>query len=371
MAQFKIEEEQAGLSIQGTSGNDTFVSEPGAINTTLIGGAGSDILKGATGSLLRGGTGNDFLEIAGTGGGTMRGGQGDDTYRILLSNNGVNGLVIDEASDTTGIDTIISAIDFSLDNPGASGISIIGDIENLRLAVLDPGVGPIFAEGNALDNTIIGNREDNLLIGLDGNDSIFGSFGDDTIDGGNGDDFLEGNNDNDLIDGGVGNDNIFGDSATILTQSGDDTLNGGAGNDTLTGGLGADTFEFGGAGLAATGNNSTTSIKQDTITDFNSVQGDIINLDTASFNEAVLVGAVGNDLSAVTNGFTAGNFGINDDQFDGGVRLLQSNAYFVYNVDNGNLYYNPNLDTNGSGGGGLFATLTGIPTLTAADIVLV
>jgi Ca2+-binding RTX toxin-like protein len=63
----------------------------------------------------------------------------------------------------------------------------------------------------------------------------------------------------DAITGGSGNDVLVG-------GSGNDTLNGRAGNDTLIGGADADTFVF------------TPDSGHDTITDFNSSQGDLIDL---------------------------------------------------------------------------------------------
>ncbi|AFZ59157.1 calcium-binding protein [Anabaena sp. PCC 7938] len=352
---FNVTVDDAGLTIVGTSGNDVFNSDPAAINTTLSGRDGSDLIKGATGSLLRGQGGDDFLEISGTGGGTMRGGTGDDTYNILLSNSGVTGLVIDELNDNgSGIDTVVSRINFSLNNPGASGVTILGNVENLTLSVLSPGTGATFGEGNALDNTIVGNGENNTLNGLAGNDRIFGSFGNDTIDGGSGDDFLEGNQDDDIINGGDGNDSIFGDKAGA-TYVGNDTLNGQAGNDSLTGGLGADIFGFGGTGLS-TQQNVANSIGNDIVTDFNSAEGDQIQLSQVSFTAFAVTGS----LTAADITFVTTNSGIGS-----------KSTFLVYNTVSGELYYNANGSATGSGGGGFFATFTGAPALSGTDFVVV
>ncbi|HEY9830187.1 MAG TPA: hypothetical protein V6D26_06385, partial [Stenomitos sp.] len=48
-----------------------------------------------------------------------------------------------------------------------------------------------------------------------------------------------------------------------------------------------------------------------------------------------------------------------------------STADIVYNSVNGNLFYNPNGSESGFGTGGLFATLTGAPTLLATDFTIV
>jgi Ca2+-binding RTX toxin-like protein len=58
----------------------------------------------------------------------------------------------------------------------------------------------------------------------------------------------------------------YSSDVILFGRGGNDSLNGGAGNDTLIGGAGADTFVF----LPGGGH--------DTITDFNSSQGDLIDL---------------------------------------------------------------------------------------------
>ncbi|MEH2323847.1 MAG: hypothetical protein V7K32_09775 [Nostoc sp.] len=47
-----------------------------------------------------------------------------------------------------------------------------------------------------------------------------------------------------------------------------------------------------------------------------------------------------------------------------------STAKIVYDSVSGQLFYNQNGSTAGFGSGGLFATLTGAPTLAASDFVL-
>ena len=105
----------------------------------------------------------------------------------------------------------------------------------------------------------------------------------------------------DLLSGGDGNDIIFG-------QAGNDTLNGGAGNDILLGGMGNDTLT-GGAGAdtfmyvkGETGN--------DTITDFNIGEGDVIDLSD-------LLSGHGSDLTQYLQVGTAS---------DGAATLLVSSA---------------------------------------------
>ncbi|MTJ11421.1 calcium-binding protein [Anabaena sp. UHCC 0187] len=332
-----------GITGTGSRGNNTIVSY--GSNTTLIGLEGSDTLKGGQYSLVQGRGGNDFLEITGSSGnGTLIGGTGDDTYNVFTTSGS---LTIDESNDNgRGVDTIVSSVNFSLSSQ--SGVTILGDIENLELAST-----AIVGEGNALKNKIWGNNQNNILSGWDGNDSIYGNDGNDNIDGGVGDDFLEGNNGNDIINGGDGNDSIFGDNLAG-TQSGNDTLNGQVGNDTLTGGLGADIFEFGGLGLSAK-QSIPTFMGRDTITDFSSGQGDKIHLNQTTFAAIALGTLSSSDIAFVTT-----NNGIG-----------QNNTYLVYNTVSGELFYNENLSATGFGNGGLFATLTGAPTLTASDFVVI
>ena len=47
-----------------------------------------------------------------------------------------------------------------------------------------------------------------------------------------------------------------------------------------------------------------------------------------------------------------------------------SNAFIVYNQNNGNLYYNQNGSNNGFGSGGLFARLETAPQLQATDFFI-
>ena len=83
--------------------------------------------------------------------------------------------------------------------------------------------------------------------------------------------FLHDNNTASLIDnvvGGSGNDHLTGNGGanTIVGGGGSDVLDGQTGNDTLTGGTGADVFVY------------RDNYGQDTITDFNAVEGDKIDV---------------------------------------------------------------------------------------------
>lgn len=122
-------------------------------------------------------------------------------------------------------------------------------------------------EGDENDNTINGTSDDDNINGKGGNDTLNGNAGNDTVSGGDG---------NDSIDGGEGDDTIYG-------GDGDDTITGGSGEDVIVGGRGDD--------VMSAGNNSTTDTfvirdgdGNDTITDFDPGEPDIIRFDMAEMS---------------------------------------------------------------------------------------
>ncbi|WP_448267006.1 beta strand repeat-containing protein [Nostoc sp. DSM 114159] len=157
---------------------------------------------------------------------------------------------------------------------------------------------------------------------------------------------------NDVINGQGGNDIINGLSGNDILRggTGNDTLIGGAGNDILVGGAGADRFLY---NTSAAFNGSAIGV--DTISDFNRSQGDKILLDKTTF------GAI---ASTPGTGFS------NKSDFQITSSAGTSTAKIVYDAVSGQLFYNQNGSAAGFGSGGLFATLTGAPTLTASDFVL-
>jgi Ca2+-binding RTX toxin-like protein len=221
-------------------------------NDTITGSSGDDTLLGYAGNdLLDGGAGADRLD----------GGSGNDTYIVdnvgdVVSETGVGA--------AGGIDTVNSSV-----------TTVLGDnIENLTFT----GTGNIKADGNALDNLMIGNTGNNFFDGFGGADTYRGGEGDDgyvieltddnkVVDviiekAGEGSDFVEiwaGNaalgpvnitmaanlEDADAsfsnsgvrinIKGNALDNNIIGNDAA-------NTLDGGAGADTLSGGAGDDTY---------------------------------------------------------------------------------------------------------------------------------
>jgi Ca2+-binding RTX toxin-like protein len=213
---------------------------------------------------------------------------------------------------------------------------------------------------------LVGGGGSDVLSGLGGNDIFYGGLGNDTMYGGQGNDTLFGGKDNDLIYGAKENDILYGalgDDTLLGGQGNDiffggqgndflhganehDILNAGIGNDTLTGGAGWDYFTFSTA-LSASDN-------VDTLADF-SVLEDTIQLSKAIF--AKLTSPTPEILNA--SFFHASSTG----------KATASDHYIVYNTGTGALFYD--ADGSGSGVAVQFATLTGNPTLTNQDFVVV
>ncbi len=115
------------------------------------------------------------------------------------------------------------------------------------------------------NDTVYANDGDDYLYGFSGSDYLIGDAGDDTLYGDTGRDYLYGGDDNDRLLGNRSNDYLDG-------SDGYDFLDGGTGKDTLSGGPSADTFYY-----------YNSSVGIDTITDFSSSEGDIIQVDNIGF----------------------------------------------------------------------------------------
>lgn len=259
---------------------------------------------------------------------------------------------------------------------------------------LQGGNGRDLLDGGAFGDTLVGGEGADTLIGGLGKDLLFSQGGWDLVQGGAGDDTLRGGNGDDTLQGGAGIDvvkesfdgdilltnttliargtdiledieiaNIFaGNSDNILDASAvtemqvilngssgrdtliggiqDDTLIGGVGVDSLTGGEGADTFFY-----------KAINHRNDRITDFETSE-DILIFSRASF---------GGEL-------TPGRF-ISESQFAIGLGATDSSDRFIYNQNNGNLFFD--ADGNDVIPGLLITTLTNTPDLTYKDIFIV
>lgn len=347
----------------------------------LSGGADQLVNTGRIeGDVVFSGIGDDiFRGIGGTVTGSVSGGDGNDTYYLSDPN-----LTITEASGAnSGTDIVYATVN----------VQLAANVEGLYL--LGSAISGL---GNASGNTILGNGFDNRLSGFGGQDGLVGGEGDDTLSGGAGNDTLNGGAGADTMNGGAGADQYFADEETDvaresvvsnlaaerdtvtftsgagtfvlganienLTLSGGSAINGsgnslanrivgngasniltgGLGNDTLTGGSGNDFFVFN------TAPNSATN--RDSITDFN-VTADTIRLENAVFTA----------LGTATGTLNAVMFK------DITLAAIDASDRIVYNGTSGAVLY----DRDGSGAAAAvqFATISGAPTLTAADFFVI
>jgi len=198
-------------------------------------------------------------------------------------------------------------------------------------------ITPDLIAGTSADDNYDGGAFDDFLFGGGGNDTLTGNVGDDTLSGGTGDDTLDGGGGNDTasfrsattgvivntgtgtaagegtdslvsienvvgssfadqLTGGTADNRLFGEGGgdTLDGGSGTDTLFGGAGNDQLTGGTGeADTFAFAkvsdGQVLAS---DVTLVAGGDTISDFNTAEGDRIQINAEAFGITSLTASI-------------------------------------------------------------------------------
>ncbi|CAK0760405.1 serralysin [uncultured Gammaproteobacteria bacterium] len=202
-----------------------------ALNDTLNGGNGSDLLKGYAGDdFLFGGRGGDTLE-GGEGNDFLFGGAGNDTYVYGLG-DGYD--YLDEQGGGSSGDTIqfkegIAAADVHLYQVNDMLLVNIGDnAGNIQInkQFSDPSSA---IENISFADGTIWNLQQRLQNGSEGDDVLTGSVWDDTLTGNGGDDRLNGSGGGDLLWG----------------NSGNDTLVGGEGNDALFGGAGNDTYVYG------------------------------------------------------------------------------------------------------------------------------
>ncbi|MFC7498785.1 hypothetical protein ACFQRC_06075 [Enterovirga sp. GCM10030262] len=268
----------------GGAGVDTLSSIENAIGSgfadTLSGTIGVNRLEGGGGHDSLSGQGGEDLLIGGSGNDVLNGGGGDDQMR---GNLGDDIFFVREAGDQA-----IEGLNQGHDQVKAfNDHTMAANIEDMRLL----GTAHV-GTGNGLDNMIFGSSIANILSGLGGDDTLrgqsgvdelrggddadilYGDLGNDSLFGDAGEDRLNGDDGVDTLDGGVGDDRLFGKAGADILDggSGDDALNGGIQRDTMTGGADADQFVFADGDTAATRNGA------DIVTDFNSAEGDRINL---------------------------------------------------------------------------------------------
>ncbi|MGF1935798.1 MAG: beta strand repeat-containing protein [Nostoc sp. ChiQUE02] len=334
------------LKFTGTPGTDTL---KGTIANNIIDGkAGNDTLTGNGGQdkfVIRRGDGNDIItDFGGVGKGANLSaavigkvdtlqftGNGLTARNLQLSQNG-NNL---EVTFENVANTKVTLQNFKLENldnlPASASRTAIGNIlfDN-QTSIADSF--DVF-DANSTQTSLFNKNTVTFLNDLSNNITGF-------------------DNSNDVVNAQGGNDTINGKSGNDLLRggAGHDTLIGGAGNDILVGGAGADRFLYNTNALFA-----LTAVGVDVISDFKHSQGDKIILDKTTFNAIA---------SAPGTGFSNAN------DFKITTSASTSTAKIVYDAVSGQLFYNQNGSAAGFGSGGLFATLTDTPTLTASDFVL-
>lgn len=382
----------------------------------ITGDDGDDFLTGDDEDfdLILGLEGDDTLD-GGGGGDTLDGGEDDD---LLIGGDNSDSLIGDSGSDTLdggeGSDTLKGGLNPDTLLGGNGNDSLNGDDQDDSLEGND---GDDTLNGNSGNDTIIGGSGrdnvngafgDDLLVGDVGNDSLIGGAGDDTLDGGRSPDQLRGAQGNDLyivdnesdrivqelvgsaggqdtieasvsyimplrieemilttsaeLDGRGNNINnrITGNSATnrilgvqgndtLLGLEGDDELRGNSGADVLIGGLGNDELSGGPEEDRFVFNNPNEGV--DIIEDFGQEgDNDLIGIEVDGFESDLETG----DLPS--------------SQFVLGSSASSSNHRFIYNQDNGDLFF----DSDGSGDSEQIqlATLSNSFELTASNFIL-
>ena len=239
----------------GQSDTASYASATAAVTVSLLlqnqyqdtGSAGMDYLSqfaNLTGSkyndTLTGDNGNNLLD-GGAGADVMKGGLGDDTYVVGNSFDNV-GERLNE-----GTDTVLSSITYTLPS----------NVENLTLT----GTDNLNATGNSINNIIHGNAGNNLIDGGAGADQMYGGAGNDTFVVNNSFDKANenANEGTDTVQSsitftlGANVENLTLTGTTAINGTGNALANiitGNSGNNTLTGGAGNDTFVFGKFGIA-------------------------------------------------------------------------------------------------------------------------
>ncbi|MEH2433433.1 MAG: hypothetical protein V7K25_04130, partial [Nostoc sp.] len=329
--------------LTGTPGADTLFGIPSnniTVNETLTGNGGEDKF------VFRVGDRNDIItDFSGVGKGTNPSSAviaNVDTLQFIGSGLTARNLQLTQKGNN---------LEVTFENVASTKVTL----QNFKLENLDnlpatnslrPALGNILFDGQT-------STADSFDV-IDANSTQTSIFNKDTVTFFNdlNNNITGFDNSNDVINGQGGNDKINGLSGNDLLRgdAGNDILIGGAGNDTLVGGAGADNFLYNTNAPFA-----SSAVGVDTISDFNHSQGDKIILDKTTFNAIA---------STTGTGFSNAN------DFKITSSAATSTAKIVYDSVSGQLFYNQNGSAAGFGSGGLFATLTGAPTLTASDFIL-
>ncbi|MDZ8257336.1 hypothetical protein [Nostoc sp. ChiQUE01b] len=350
------------VNLTGTRGADNLF---GTLSNNIIDGlTGDDTLTGNGGQdkfFIRLGDGNDTItDFGGVGKSTNPSGEvianfdtlqftgsGLTAQNLQLTQNGNNLEVTFENVASTKV----TLQNFKLEN-----------LDNLPVFGASPAIGNIKFDGqnniadsfdvlnaNSTQASIFNKNTITFLNDLNNNIAGFDNSND-VINGQGGNDIINGNSGNDLLRGGSGDDILIG-------GEGDDILIGGFGNNILIGGVGSDRFLYNtdGAFALTTVGVDAMSTTGYAYADFKHSQGDKIILDKTTFS--AISSTVGTGFSNASD-FKITSLG------------AASTAKIIYDAVSGQLFYNQNGSAAGFGNGGLFATLTGAPTLSGSDFVV-
>lgn len=340
--------ESAGASetVEGSEGVDNATMRLG--DDTYYGNGGNDLLIGHGGAdYLDGGEGDDVFVIGSFGSGVQgTTSKADDGNAEWIATGAKHDVIVGGlGTDTLRITTGIGA------NTAANGTVVLNDANFQSMEVVQVGgtVGRLNVEDAALQllndhyyhraNSSVANLSDTL-----GNNG--GTINNVVVD-------ASGLTTNGLRFEGNAN------QQTFIGTSQDDTFVGNSGNDVLTGNAGADTFVFGNVheqvvtGVATEVQSyvdtafSLTGV--DTITDF------LSGVDKIQLNL---------DQYASLAGFSVANL-----VSGAGAVAMDADDYLLFNSTSNTLSY----DEDGSGAGAAvnIATLTGVTTFTAGDVVVV
>ena len=343
------------INLTGTASADTLF---GTIENNIIEGkAGNDTLTGNGGQdkfIIRSGDRNDIItDFSGVGKGTSPSSAviaNLDTLQFIGSGLTARNLQLTQKGNNLEVTfenvafTKVRLQNFLLENldnlPAISSRPTLGNISFDGQTSITDSFDVI--DANSTQTSIFNKNTVTFLNDLNNNITGFDNSND-VINGQGGNDIINGLSGNDLLRGDAGND-------ILIADAGNDTLVGGADNDILIGGAGADSFLY--------NTNApfiSSAVGVDAIADFNSSQGDKIILDKTTFNAIASTKGIGfsdaNDFKITSS-------------------VATSTAKIVYDPVSGQLFYNSNGSAAGFGSGGLFATLTGAPTLAASDFVL-
>ena len=296
-------------------------------NMILTGTGNINSIGNELDNILIGNRGNNLLN-GGLGADAMAGGAGNDIY--IVDNNGD---IVKEAAGE-GTDVVQSSITYTL----------TANVENLTLT----GTANINGTGNELNNTIIGNSGNNILDGDLGADNMAGGAGNDIymvdnsgdvvteIPGGGSDTVqssisytLTANVEN-LILTGTANINGTGNTLnnSLTGNSGNNTLNAGLGADTMAGGAGNDTYVVDNTGDVVTENAAEGT---------DAVQSSIsytlgANVENLTLTGMANINGTGNELNNILTGNNGSNIldgGLGADVMLGG---LGNDTYVVDNT---------------------------------------